>query len=84
VIDVAEVEDRPGMLRLRLQPLVPADQGGEVHMGDERNRERKALLQAGERSGKSAAQTEHRDADRPVISAQQPVQQRPRVQQRLA
>ena len=32
VIDVAEVEGRPGMLRLRLQPLVPADQGGEVQL----------------------------------------------------
>jgi hypothetical protein len=32
VIDVAEVEGRPGMLRLRLQPLVPAEQGGEVQL----------------------------------------------------
>jgi hypothetical protein len=32
VIDVAELEGRPGMLRLRLQPLVPAQQGGEVQL----------------------------------------------------
>ena len=32
VIDVAEVDGRPGMLLLRLQPLVPADQGGEVQL----------------------------------------------------
>ena len=32
VIEVAEVEGRPGMLRLRLQPLEPARQGGEVQL----------------------------------------------------
>jgi hypothetical protein len=32
VIDVAEVEGRPGMVRLRLAPLVPAEQGGEVQL----------------------------------------------------
>ena len=32
VIEVAEVEGRPGMLRLRLQPLVPTEQGGEVQL----------------------------------------------------
>jgi hypothetical protein len=32
VIDVAEVDGRPNMLRLRLQPLEPAQQGGEVQL----------------------------------------------------
>jgi len=32
VIEVAEVDGRPGMLRLRLQPLEPAVQGGEVQL----------------------------------------------------
>jgi hypothetical protein len=32
VIDVAQVEGRPGLLRLRLAPLQPAEQGGEVQL----------------------------------------------------
>jgi hypothetical protein len=32
VIDVAEIEGRPGMLRLRLAPLAPEQQGGEVQL----------------------------------------------------